>query len=62
MRATQHGHTLQAQMWEILNSAVKPEGRVRLGDLLEGIGRRVKLTDEEAAVFERDRSLARAVR
>ena len=48
-------------MWEILNSAVKPEGRVRLGDLLEGIGRKVKLTDEEVAVFERDRSLARAV-
>lgn len=60
IRAAQNGRTLQAEMCEILATAVKPEGRVKLGDLLAGIGRKVKLTDEEMAVFERDHSPARA--
>lgn len=62
VRAAQHGRTLQAEMLDILGQAVKPEGRVKLGDLLESIGRKVKLTDEEVAGFERDRSSARATR
>ncbi|WP_342365338.1 hypothetical protein [Allopusillimonas soli] len=37
---------------------MKPEGRVKLGDLLADIGRKVTLTDEEMAVFDRDRSPA----
>lgn len=60
VRAAQHGRTLQAEMLDILGQAVKPEGRVKLGDLLENIGRKVKLNDEEAAGFERDDSPARA--
>ncbi len=60
VRAAQNGRTLQAEMCEILAIAVKPEGRVKLGDLLAGIGDKVKLTDEEMAVFERDYSPARA--
>ncbi len=60
VRAAQNGRTLQAEMCEILAIAVKPEGRVKLGDLLAGIGGKVKLTDEEMAVFERDYSPARA--
>ena len=54
VRAAHNGHTLQAEMCEILTAAVKPEGRVRLGDLLAGIGRKVKLTEEEMTVFDRD--------
>jgi plasmid stability protein len=61
VRAARNGHTLQAEMCEILTAAVKPEGRVRLGDLLTGIGRKVKLTEEEMTVFNRDHSPARAV-
>ena len=60
VRAANNGHTLQAEMCEILTAAVKPEGRVRLGDLLAGIGRKVKLTEEEMTVFNRDHSPARA--
>lgn len=60
VRAAQHGRTLQAEMLDILGQAVKPEGRVKLGDLLENIGHKVKLNDEEAAGFERDDSPARA--
>ena len=60
VRAAHNGHTLQAEMCEILTAAVKPEGRVRLGDLLAGIGRKVKLTEEEMTVFDRDYSPARA--
>ena len=60
VRAAQNGRTLQAEMCEILATAVKPEGRVKLGDLLAGIGRKVKLTDEEIEFFDRDHSPARA--
>ena len=38
-------------MREILDSAVSPEGRVKVGSLLADMGRRAKLTDEEFAVF-----------
>ena len=60
VRAAQHGRSLQAEMLAIFEQAVKPEGRVKLGDLLENIGHKVKLNDEEAAGFERDDSPARA--
>jgi len=63
IRAAQHGRSIEAEMREILESAVKPEGRVELGSLLAQIGRKVKLTDEEHAAFEsaRDEAPARAV-
>ncbi|MCP9340128.1 plasmid stability protein stbC [Pseudomonas xanthomarina] len=49
-------------MRDILESAVKPKGRVKLGSLLAEVGRKAKLTDEEFAFFEsmRDRTPARA--
>jgi plasmid stability protein len=62
MRAAQHGHSIEAEMREILESAVKPQGRVKLGSLLAEVGRKAKLTDEEVAIFEnvRDKTPARA--
>lgn len=45
-------------MREILESAVSPQGRVKLGSMLADIGRRAKLTDGEFAVFEQVRSKA----
>lgn len=64
VRAAQHGRSIEAEMRDMLESAVKPEGRVKLGDLLSEIGREVKLTDEEFAIFEsqRDQTPARAAR
>ena len=60
VRAALRGHSKEAEVRGILESAVSPEGRVRLGSLLADMGRRAKLTDEEFAVFERVRSKAPA--
>jgi len=62
VRAARHGRSIEAEMRDILESAVKPQGRVKLGSLLTGIGRKVRLTEEEFALFEsvRDRAPARA--
>lgn len=63
VRAAQHGRSAEAEIRDILERAVKPEGRVKLGSLLAGIGRQVKLTDEEFAAFEsvRDKAVAKPV-
>jgi plasmid stability protein len=69
VRAAQHGRSIEAEMRDILESAVKPQGRVKLGSLLAEIGREVRLSDgevrlsdEESALFEnvRDGTPARA--
>jgi antitoxin FitA len=59
-RAAQHGHSMEAEVRGILESAVSPEGRLKLGSLLADMGRRAKLTDDEFAVFEQVRSKAPA--
>ena len=55
MRAARHGHSMEAEVRAILESAVSPQGRVKLGSLLANVGRRAKLTDEEFAVFDQVR-------
>ena len=63
VRAAQHGHSMESEVREILESAVSPQGRVKLGTLLADMGRQAKLSDEEFAVFEqvRDKAAARPV-
>jgi antitoxin FitA len=56
VRAANNGHSLEAEVRGILESAVSPEGRVKLGSLLADMGRQAKLTDEEFAVFEQVRN------
>ena len=57
VRAARHGRSAEAEVRAILEEAVRPEGRTRLGSLLAEIGREAKLSDEEFAVFEqRDRN------
>lgn len=59
LRAVQHGRSTEAEVRAILEEAVKPEGRVKLGSLLAQIGRQAKITDKEAALFnQRDTSAA----
>jgi plasmid stability protein len=59
VRAAQHGRSTEAEVRAILEDAVKPEGRVKLGSLLADIGRQAKLTDAELTVFEqRDKTPA----
>lgn len=62
-RAAHHGHSMEAEVREILESAVSPAGRIKLGSLLVDIGRQAKLTDQEFSVFEqaRDKTAARPV-
>jgi len=59
-RAARRGHSMEAEVREILASAVSPQGRVKLGSVLADMGRRAKLTDGEFAVFEKVRSRAAA--
>lgn len=61
VRAAQHGHSMEAEVREILEATVSPQGRVKLGTLLADVGRQAKLTDKEFAVFEqvRDKTAAR---
>ncbi len=61
VRAAQHGRSTEAEVREILAAVVKPEKRVRIGDALAAIGRKVGLTDEDFAVFEsvRDKTPAK---
>jgi len=62
-RATKHGQSMEAEVRAILESAVRPQGSVKLGSLLADIGRQAKLSDEEFAVFEqvRDKAPSRPV-
>lgn len=55
VRAAQHGRSAEAEIREILENAVQPEGRVKLGSLLAGIGRKINLSDDEFAILEQSR-------
>jgi plasmid stability protein len=52
-RAAQHGRSTEAEMRVILETAVHPPTRVRLGTLLAAIGRDADLTEAEAERFAR---------
>lgn len=51
-RAARRGHSMEAEVRGILESAVSPAGGVKLGSLLADMGRQANLTDEEFAVFD----------
>ena len=55
VRAAQHGRSAEAEIREILERAVKPPKRVRLGDALAALGRKVGLTDKDIAVIDKVR-------
>ncbi len=61
VRAAQHGRSAEAEVRDILERAVKPAKRVRLGDALAALGRNVGVTDEDLAVIDqmRDKSPAK---
>lgn len=62
VRAALHGHSIEAELRDILESAVKPQGRVKLGSMLAEVGRQLQLSEAEFATFEsvREHSPARA--
>jgi len=55
VRAAQHGRSAEAEIRDILEHAVKPEKRVRIGDALASLGRKLDLTEEDLAVLEQVR-------
>jgi len=61
VRAAQHGRSTEAEVREILAAVVKPEKRVRVGEALAAIGRKIGLTNEDFAMFEsvRDKTPAK---
>jgi antitoxin FitA len=61
VRAAQHGQSTEAEVREILASAVKPETRVRVGDALAALGRQIGLTDEDVEIFNQMRGKAPAM-
>jgi plasmid stability protein len=62
--AAQHGRSAEAEIRDILERAVKPAKRVRLGDALAALGRKVGLTDEDIAAIDqtRDKSPAKPMK
>lgn len=55
MQAAQHGRSTEAEVREILAVAVKPESRVRLGEALVALSRKVGLTNDDFEVFQQVR-------
>lgn len=45
------GHSIEAEVREILVAAVKPESRVRLGDAIAALGRKARLSNKDVEVF-----------
>lgn len=64
VRAAQNGRSTEAEVREILASAVKPETRVRMGDALAALGREVGLTNEDFKILDevRDKTPAEPLR
>jgi plasmid stability protein len=64
VRAAMHGRSTEAEIRDILECAVKPEQRIRMGDALADLGRRLGLTNEDFAALEevRDKTPAEPLR
>ena len=59
VRAATHGRSTEAEIRDILETAVKPEGRIKLGSLLADIGRELGGVDLK---IERDKTPAEPLR
>ena len=57
VRAKQHGRSTEAEIRAILDAAVLPEERVKVGTMLAELGREIGLRDEDMAYFERDKTV-----
>jgi plasmid stability protein len=55
VRAAINGRSTEAEIRAILEDAVRPEGRVRVGTLLSAIARRAGVTDEDVEALEQAR-------
>jgi antitoxin FitA len=60
LRAAKHGRSAEAEMRVILEAAVRPADRVRLGDAIANMSRKIGLTNADVEALEqtRDRKAA----
>lgn len=60
VRAAHHGRSTEAEMRDILESAVRPENRIRLGTAMSQLSRDAGLTNEDFEALDqmRDRTPA----
>lgn len=61
MQAALHGHSTEAEVRDILATAVNPPTRVRLGDALAAMSRDIGLTNEDFEALDRMRDQTPAV-
>lgn len=55
LRGARQGHSMEAEVREILELAVSTDGCVKPGSLLAAVGRQASLSEEEFAVVEQVR-------
>ena len=55
VRAAQHNRSTEAEMRAILEDAVRPEGRLRIGTALCELSREIGLTDADVEALEQTR-------
>lgn len=60
LRATHNGRSAEAEMREILDMAVRPANRVRLGAAMSALNRDASLTNADFEELEQARDRARA--
>lgn len=60
LRATLHGNSTEAEVREILTNAVKTKTRVRMGDALAALGRKIGLTNADCEMLDQVRDKAQA--
>jgi len=59
-RAAEHNRSTEAEMCAVLEAAVRPGERLRLGKALSEIGRKVGLTNADVAALDRARDAVQA--
>lgn len=64
VRAAHHGRSTEAEVREILASAVKPESRLRMGEALAALGQKLGLANEDFQILDeaRDKTPAEPLR
>lgn len=59
-RAAHHGRSTEAEIRDILEAAVRPSGRVKLGSLLAAIGRDAELSNSDVEALQQQRDMTPA--
>jgi antitoxin FitA len=55
VRAAHHGRSTEAEIRDILDAAVRPPERIKLGSLLTAIGRDAELSDSDVEALQKSR-------